>query len=60
MRILADECCPGWIVAALRADGRDVWCAAEAASGASDGGLLAAHPFLGTPIRMSFRESEKG
>ncbi len=41
MNILADECCPARVVTALRADGHDVWYAAEEASSTPDADLLA-------------------
>lgn len=41
MNILADECCPLRVVEALRADGHDVWYAANEASGSPDADLLA-------------------
>ena len=42
MRFLADECCDGGLVRALRADGHDVLFAAESLPGAPDDDVLSA------------------
>lgn len=52
MKFAADECCDALLVAGLRSDGHDVWCAQESARGWADE-LVLQHAFASNRILLT-------